>query len=172
MGFRRRAVWGAEAGVIAAATLELSFFVLDLIRLEPLATPVVLSGFLPGPNAVVVDMTSFSGVVDGLWAAYQISLLTAVHFMAFGLVGVGVSLLFDWRQPFEAKRLLALATLCSLAFFGTVAISGSLVALDAVGWLPVLATNVLAAAALGGSLRLVSSDALMEGDIEASEQVA
>ncbi len=168
MGIRRRAIWGAEAGAIAAFTLELSFFVLDLVRLEPLATPVVLSGVLPGPGGVAIDLTSLSGVVDGIWAGYQIGLLTAVHFLAFGLVGVAVSLMFDWRQPFEAKRLLALATLCSLAFFGTVAISGSLVALDAVGLFPVLATNVLAAAALGGSLRMVWSDApLVEGASEA-----
>jgi len=169
MGIYRRAVWGAEAGAIAAATLELSFFVLDLVRLEPLATPVVLSGILPGPGGVVVDLTSLSGLIDLLWGGYQLTLLTAVHFVTFGLVGAAVSLLFDWRQPFEAKRLLALATLCSAAFFGTVAVSGSLVALDTVGLLPILATNVLAAAALGGSLRLVWSDReLVEGASEAA----
>jgi hypothetical protein len=169
MGLYRRAVWGAEAGAIAAGTLELSFFVLDLVRLEPLATPVQLSGVLPGPGGVVVDLTSFAGVVDGLWAGYQIGLLTAVHFLAFGLVGVAVSLLFDWRQPLEAKRLLALASLCSVAFFGTVAISGSLVAIDAVGLFPVLATNALAAAALGASLRMVWSDTeLLESGAEST----
>jgi hypothetical protein len=148
-------VEGAEAGAIAAAALELSFFVLDLVRLRPLATPVALSGVLPGPNGVVVDLSSFSGVVDGLWASYQIGMLTAAHFLTFGLVGIVVSLLFDWRQPLEAKRLLLLATLCSVAFFGTVAASSSMMALDAVGLLPVLSSNVLAAVVLGGSLRLV-----------------
>lgn len=155
MNAYRRAVWGAEAGAIAAGTLELSFFILDLVRLQPLATPVVLSGMLPGPSGFVLDVTSASAVVDVVWAGYQIGLLTVVHFVTFGLVGVVVSLLFDWRQPFEAKRLLALAALCSIAFFGTVAISGSIVALDSVGLVPVLGTNLLAAAVLGGSLRLV-----------------
>lgn len=157
MGAYRRAVWGAEAGAIAAATLEASFFVLDLVRLQPLVTPGTLAGVLPGPGGYVMDLTSFSGVADGLWAAYQIGMLTVVHFLVFGLVGVAVSLMFDWRQPFEAKRLLALAILCSLAFFATVAVSGSLVALEAVGWIPVFVTNVLAAAVLGGSLRLVAA---------------
>lgn len=163
MGAYRRVVWGAEAGAIAAGTLELSFFVLDLVRLQPFATPVVLSGVLPGPGGLVLDLTSVSGIVDLLWAGYQIGLLTAVHFLAFGLVGVVVSLLFDWRQPFEATRLLVLAALCSAAFFGTVAISGSVVALDSVGVAPLLVTNLLAAAVLGGSLRLVSA-----GDSETS----
>jgi len=157
MGAYRRAVQGAEAGAIAAAALEISFFLLDLIRLEPLATPVVLAGVLPGPNGVVVDLTSFSGVIEGLWVASQLGMLTVVHFLTFGLVGVVASLLFDWSQPLEAKRLLVLATLCSAAFFGTVALSSSVVALDSVGLLPVLGTNVLAAAVLGGSLRLVCS---------------
>jgi hypothetical protein len=154
----RRAVWGAEAGAIAAGALELSFFLLDLVRLDPLATPGTLAGVLPGPGGLVVDLTSFAGIADGVWAGYQIGLLTAVHFLTFGLVGVVVSLLFDWRQPFEAKRLLALAALCSTAFFATVAISGSLVAIDTVGWLPVVAANFLAAAAMGGGLRLVAHD--------------
>jgi hypothetical protein len=158
MGAYRRAVLGAEAGAIAAATLELSFFLLDLVRLQPLTTPGVLAGVLPGPNMFVLDLTSSSGLVDAFWAVYQIGMLTVVHFVAFGLVGVVTSLLFDWRQPFEAKRLLFLATLCSVAFFATVTISSSVVALEAVGWFPVLATNLLAATVLGGSLRLVSME--------------
>lgn len=155
MGTYRRVVEGAEAGAIAAAVVELSFFVLDLVRLQPLATPAALSGVVPGPNGILVDLSSFAGVVDGMFASYQIGVLTAVHFLTFGLVGVVVSLLFDWRQPLEAKRLLLLATLCSAAFFGTVAASSSVMALDAVGLLPVLGANVLAAVVLGGTLRLV-----------------
>lgn len=158
MGTYRRAIWGAEAGAIAAGTLELSFFILDLVRLEPLATPGALAGVLPGPGGLVVDLTNFAGIADGVWAGYQIGLLTAVHFLTFGFVGVVVSLLFDWRQPFEAMRLLALAVLCSTAFFATVAVSGSLVSIDSVGWLPVVLANVLAAAAMGGGLRLVAHD--------------
>lgn len=158
LGAYRRAVWGAEAGAIAAGTLEASFFVLDLVRLRPLATPGALAGVLPGPGGLVLDLTSFSGVADGLWAGYQIGLLTAVHFLTFGLVGVMASLLFDWRQAFEAKRLLVLAVLCSVAFFLTVSVSGALVAIDSVGWLPVLGANFFAAAVLGGALTFVARD--------------
>jgi hypothetical protein len=169
MGAYRRAVRGAEAGAIAAASLEGSFFLLDLIRLQPLATPVVLAGVLPGPNVFVLDLTSSSGIADALWAAYQIGTLTVVHFVSFGVVGVVVSLLFDWRQPLEAKRLLLLATLCSAAFFCTVSVTSSVFALDSVGWLPIMGTNVLAAVVLGGSLRLVSKS---EPDGEAVLQAA
>jgi hypothetical protein len=156
MGAYRRAVLGAEAGAIAAGSLEASFFLLDLVRLQPLATPVELAGVLPGPSGVVIDMSSFSGVVDALWAVFQIGELTFVHFFAFCVVGIVVSLLFDWRQPLEAKRLLLLAVLCAGAFFATVAVAGSLVSLNSVGWIPVFGANVLAAVILGGALRLVA----------------
>lgn len=156
MGTYRRAVLGAEAGAIAAASLEVSFFLLDLVRLQPLATPVELAGVMPGPTGIVLDLTSFSGVVDALWAIYQLGTLTFVHFLAFCLVGVVVSLLFDWRQPFEAMRLLLLAALCAGAFFATVALVGSVLSLGSVGWVPIFAANLLAAAILGGSLRLVA----------------
>lgn len=169
MGQYRRAVLGAEAGAIAAGSLEVSFFLLDLVRLRPLATPVVLAGVLPGPSGVVIDLTSFSGVIDLFWVVYQLGALTFVHFLAFGLVGVVVSLLFDWRQPLEAKRLLLLAVLCAGAFFATVAVSGSLVSLSSVGWIPIFGANLLAAAILGGSLRLVATSAPEQDAIAASE---
>jgi len=165
MGAYARAVRGAEAGVIAAAALELSFFVLDLVRLHPLATPVVLSGALPGPGGVMVDLSSASGIAAGLWATYQVVVLTLIHFLTFGVVGVVVSLMFDWRQPFEAGRVMILAGLCTAAFFATVALSGSVVAIGTVGWPAVLATNLLAAVVLGGSLRLVSSDVEEEAPV-------
>jgi hypothetical protein len=167
MGAYARAVRGAEAGVIAAAALEVSFFVLDLIRLHPLATPVVLSGALPGPGGVMVDLTNASGIAAGMWATYQVVVLTLIHFVTFGFVGVVVSLMFDWRQPFEAGRVMLLAGLCTVAFFTTVALSGSVVGIGAVGWPAVLATNLLAAVVLGGSLRLVSSD--VEGKAPATD---
>lgn len=169
MGAYRRAVLGAEAGAIAAASLEVSFFLLDLVRLRPLATPVVLAGVLPGPSGVVVDMTNFSGVLDALWVVFQLGELTFVHFFAFCVVGIVVSLLFDWRQPLEAKRLLLLAVLCAGAFFATVAVAGSLVSLNSVGWIPIFGANVLAAAILGGALRFVAVSAPTEEESEAPE---
>ena len=49
MGMFGRAISGAKAGSIAAAGVALSFFVLDLIQFQPLATPGVLSG-APSPD--------------------------------------------------------------------------------------------------------------------------
>lgn len=152
-----RAMHGAEAGAIAALALEGAFFLLDAVRLTPLATPVALSGAVPGPGGFPVDLTSISGVLAILWSTYQILLLTAVHLLAFGAVGVLAGLLFDWSEPTDAGQIAVVTVLCTLAFYGTVALSGSVVALASVGWGVVVTMNLLAALMLTGSLRLVST---------------
>jgi hypothetical protein len=153
-----RAVRGAEAGAITAVAVEVSFFVLDLIRLHPLATPGALSGASLGPGGFALDLTSLTGVIAALWATYQILLLTFSHVLTFAVVGVAASLMFDWTAPLRADRLLVVAALCAAGLFGTVAITSSLGALEAVGTPLIVAMNVLAALILAWSLRLVSKE--------------
>ena len=93
-----RAIKGAEAGAIAAAGVALSFFVLDLIRFQPLATPGALSGAVYGPAGFEWDLTSVSGLLSGLSMAYRIASFTILHFLAFALAGVFVALRFDWKH--------------------------------------------------------------------------
>lgn len=153
-----RLAHGVEAGAIAAGTVELSFFVLDLVRLEPLATPAILSGASLGPGGGALDLGSLSGVLAGLWGTYQILTLTFTHVLTFALAGLVASLLFDWSRPGGIGRILFVTLLCTAAFFGTVAVSSSVVALDTVGTAWVMGINLLGALALVGSLRFVSSD--------------
>ncbi|MBT8489137.1 MAG: hypothetical protein KJO65_09975 [Gemmatimonadetes bacterium] len=153
----QRVARGAEAGAIAAATVEVSFFVLDAVRLQPMATPGVLSGASLGPGGGALDLGSLSGVLSSLWATYQVLTLTATHFVLFAAVGIAASLLFDWSKPGRLARFGFVALLCTAAFFATVAISGSSVALDEVGIGWIVAMNLLGAAALAAGLRLVSS---------------
>lgn len=160
----QRVAQGAEAGAIAAATVEVSFFVLDAVRLHPMATPGVLSGASLGPGGGAVDLDGLSGLLGPLWATYQVLTLTATHFVLFAAVGVAASLLFDWSKPGRLVRFGFVALLCTVAFFATVAISNSLVALDSVGIGWIVAMNLLGAAALAGALRLVSSPVPEEAD--------
>ncbi len=152
MGKYDRAVRGAQAGAIAAGGIALSFFVLDLIRFQPLATP----GAVLGPAGFELDLTSMSGLVAGLSTAYRIATFTVLHFLAFALVGVLASLLFDWKHLAGLKRLLAVAALCTAAFYGTVAVSSSVVALESVGPGTVVAVNLFAAILLVGYLHLAN----------------
>jgi len=148
-----RAVKGAEAGAIAAAAIALSFFVFDLMRLQPLGTPGTLSGALLGPGREW-DFTNFAGFIAGLSMAYRIATFTAVHFLTFALVGVLASLLFDWKGGVGLKPLLTVVGLCVAAFAATAAGSGSAVALKAMGPLAVVLAGVFAALFLVGCLRL------------------
>ena len=156
-----RAVKGAEAGAIAAAGVALSFFVLDLIRFQPLATPGALSGAVYGPAGFEWDFTSVSGLLAGLSVAYRIATFTILHFLAFALVGVLAALRFDWKNWGGLKPLLAVAALCTVAFTATAAFSaivsglGLVVVLQALRPVAVLGVNFLAAILLVGYLCLV-----------------
>ena len=101
-----RAIKGAQAGACAAAAVALSFFVLDLVRLQPLATPGFLSGAVFGPAGLEWDLTSWSGFVAGLVTAYKITTFTLLHFLTFALVGVFASLALDWKNKtaFKPRR--------------------------------------------------------------------
>lgn len=151
-----RAIRGAEAGAVAAAGVALTFFVLDLLRLQPLGTPGALSGAVFGPAGLEWDLTTLSGLFAGLSTAFRIATFTVVHFLAFALVGVLASLLFDWKHRAGLKPFLAVAVLCTLAFSAAVAGAGSVVALESVGPVAVVLVNLLAAILLVGYLRLAA----------------
>ena len=151
-----RAVKGAEAGALTAAGVALSFFVLDLIGFQPMATPGALSGAVYGPAGFDWDLTSVSGLLAGLSIAYRITTFTILHFLAFALVGVLASLQFDWKHRVGLKPLLVVAVLCTLAFSATVAASGSVVALESLGPVTIVGMNLFAAILLVGFLRLAN----------------
>ena len=170
-----RAIRGAEAGAVAAAGVALTFFVLDLLRLQPLGTPGALSGAVFGPAGLEWDLTTLSGLFAGLSTAFRIATFTVVHFLAFALVGVFAALRFDWKHWGGFKPLLAVAALCTVAFTATAAFSatvsglGLVVALEALGPVVIVGVNFLAATLLVGYLRLVHmpdpGDAPDPGDV-------
>ncbi len=157
-----RAVKGAEAGAIAAAGVALSFFVLDLIQFQPLATPGALSGAVYGPAGFEWDLTSVSGLLAGLSVAYRIATFTILHFLTFALVGVVAALYFDWKEWGGLKPLLAVAALCTAAFSATAVFSATVaglnmvIALESLGVVSVVGVNLLGAFLLVGYLRLVN----------------
>ncbi len=163
MGIFGRALRGAEAGALAAFGVALAFFVVDLIRLQPLATPGALSGAAFGPGGFEVNLTSLSGLVAGVSTAFRIATFTGLHFLAFALVGVLASFLFDWKQRAGLKQLLAVAVLCTAAFSATAAVSGSFVALESLGTVAVVVVNLFAAILVVGYLRL--ADMPEPGDV-------
>ncbi len=152
----RRAMRGAQAGAFAAAGVALAFFVLDLIRLQPLATPGFLSGAVLAPAGLQWDFTGMSDLIAGIETAYLITTFTLLHFLTFALVGVLASVYFNWKHKIGFMPLLAVAALCTAAFSATVLGSGSVVALESLGWVAVVGVNLFAAFLLVGYLRLAS----------------
>ena len=156
MGIRARIARGAEAGAITAGAVEVSFFVLDLVRLRPLATPAMLSGVGLTPAGFSLELGSIPGAVDAAWAIYQISLLTLAHVLAFAAAGIVASFAFDWRRAGGLERFGILAALCSMALLATVVLSSSMGALGAVGLWTVLGMMLIAPAILGSILRVLA----------------
>jgi hypothetical protein len=156
MGFYARVARGAEAGAITAAAIEVSFFVLDLVRLRPLATPATLSGAGVSPAALSLDLTNVAGAVEALWVTSQISLLTLAHFTAFAAAGIAASFAFDWRRSGGLERYGIVAALCALALLATVLFSSSLGALGSIGVWMILGMMLVAPAILGAVLRVLS----------------
>lgn len=156
MGMFGRAIRGAEAGTVAAVGVALSLFVLDLIRLESMGAPGALSGAVFGPAGLEWDLTTMSGLIAGLSTAFRIATFTLLHFLSFALVGVLASFLFDWRRGVGLKALLAVAVLCTMAFSATLAGSGSVVTLQALGPVTVGGVSLFAALLLAGFLRLAA----------------
>ena len=105
----RRAIRGAQAGAFAAAGIALAFFVLDLVRLQPLATPGFLSGAVLAPAGLQWDFTGMSDLIAGLETAYMITTFTLLHFLTFALVGGLASVYFDWKHKIGLLPLLAVS---------------------------------------------------------------
>ena len=157
MSLKARVARGAEAGAVTAAAVEVSFFVLDLVRLRPLATPAALSGAGVSPAGLSLDLTDVAGAMEALWVTYQLSLLTLAHFAAFAVAGVITSLAFDWRAAGGLERYGIVAAICSLALLATVSFSSSVGALGAIGAGMILGMMLIAPAILGAILRVLST---------------
>ena len=156
MGRAGRVVRGVKAGTVAATGVALSFFVLDVLTVQPLASPGALSGAVVGPTGFELDLASYSGVIATVSMAYRLAMFTALHFLAFGFVGVLTSILFDWKSLAGLRRLLAVAILCTAAFYGTAALAGSGVLVQSLQLWAVLAVNLLAATLIVGYLHLAN----------------
>ena len=116
---------GLQAGVLAGTAVIVLFFLLDLVRLQPLAT------------------TIFAG---------NLLTLTILHFLAFSILGVGA---VWGCERCRIKLNVATGALYgliagSLVFYGCVAFLGTNVLTDLPGPVSIAVGNLLAGAVMGG----------------------
>jgi hypothetical protein len=143
---------GIQGGLMAGAAVLILFFLFDLARLQPLATPFSLSAQLLGPNGLSLDMPVISQVLAIVIFAGNLLSLTVLHFLAFSLLGVGAI----WgcencRFPLNiATGALLGITAGTGAYYACMALFGDHVLAGSPGVPSVLAANLVAGALLGG----------------------
>ncbi len=87
---------GAVAGVYAGTALIALFFVIDLLRLQPLATPAFLSSAMLGqPVEASPGLLAALKVADIILLARNITTFTMLHFGVFASLGIGAAFLFE-----------------------------------------------------------------------------
>lgn len=133
---------GLVAGFIAATAFAAWFLLVDVAQGQPLATPAYMSG-------LVFSFTT------ALPASARLAAFTILHFLAFGAVGVLVSLL---SERWDLKPMLSLGVvlgflLFDVVFYGSVLLLGVNV-VRALGWPQVLTANIVAGVVLLGYLRV------------------
>lgn len=133
---------GLIAGVIGATAVALWFFLLNGLTGRPLLyTPIVLGR---GLFSVLGPLGNESEMLHVL--AY-----TLVHFAAFALLGVVVSLIVHRaeRQPSILALFLVLFVVFEMAFYGFTAILADQTILGEMAWWEIGAANLLAALLMG-----------------------
>ena len=85
---KHRTKVGIQAGLLAGASIMVLFFLMDLIRLQPLATPLALGGHFFGPNGPFLDTPILSQLLAVTLFAGNLLTLTLLHFLFFSFLGV------------------------------------------------------------------------------------
>jgi hypothetical protein len=156
-GFLHRAEAGTAAGLLAAVTVAMLYFLEGALRLHPLSVPAALASGLfggvgSGPRALG---PGGSFVVLGV-ELLEILGYTVLHLLAFAAVGAVAAFVLDvstmWTGALGGAAFAGVAG-TGLMYMVRWAV-GTPVALDVLGLPGVLLTNALAGAVIGISLYL------------------
>jgi len=152
---------GIRAGLLGGFAVAILFFLLDLARLEPLATPFALGTTLLGPFGSTVDIPVLSELVSITAFAGNILALTLLHFLAFSILGIcALRGCESCGVPFNVMTgALFGLVVCSLVFYGCLALGGSHVLAAAPGPVAVAGGNLFAGAVMGGFAQSIKEPA-------------
>ncbi len=158
MDLQAQARIGVQAGLLAGTVVAATFFVADLARLAPLATPTALSCSFLGPCKMSFDTPFVVESVTVISLGGRLAALTLLHLLVFSALGVGVVALCHYsRVPLNALTgaLYGLVA-CSVVFYTAIWFSNAatVIALPSLG--SILLVNLLAGAVMGGYFQLAS----------------
>jgi hypothetical protein len=151
-----RVTQGMRGGFLAAGTVAGFFFVSDLLHLAPLATPTALGHAVLGPWAVAIDFPIVAQVANGALVGGKLLTLTGIHFLTFGLLGIGAVAVFDrYQVPLNIVSgsvfgLVAYSTMFAIGM----AMAGSDVLTGLPGIGSVAAANLLGGGVMGGYMQM------------------
>jgi hypothetical protein len=140
---------GIVAGVVAAVTVAVWFFVLDIAQGRPFYTPTVLGTALFGRGAGLTPLENMPPSLE------MVLMFTWVHGLAFAAIGGIVSRLLGMveRHPGVGFGILLLFVIFEFGFTVAAMIFAAPI-LKVLTWPAVLVANLLAAAAMAGYFRL------------------
>ncbi|MEO6447287.1 MAG: hypothetical protein ABIZ91_12065 [Gemmatimonadaceae bacterium] len=132
---------GVTAGLIGATAVALWFFVADLIAGQPLYTPIALGSALQG----------FFGATSVASAPLTVLMYTVFHYLAFILVGLIVSAVFNAaeREPSILAGFAILFVMLELASLGLVVLVQESSVLRSIAWYQIGAANLVASISMG-----------------------
>jgi hypothetical protein len=140
---------GIVAGVLAAVTVAVWFFILDMIQGRPFYTPTVLGTALFSRGAGLAALENVRPSLE------MVLMFTWVHGMAFAAIGGLVSRLLGTveRHPGVGFGMLLLFVIFEFGFTVAAMLFAAPI-LKALTWPAVLVANLLAAAVMAGYFRL------------------
>lgn len=137
---------GAVGGLFGGVAVVAFFFVYDLVRLEPFATPAFLSGAVlgSGPRSSAGDLGVFMTIASVITGAGHILVYSFLHLLVFCLLGVGAAFMFLWidEPPKVLSGALYGLLVCSLVFYVALGLTGDLT--GAPDWRAVVLGNLFA----------------------------
>ncbi len=123
---------GVIAGLLGGLSIAVWFLIVDSAQGVPFRTPALVANGLMGRGGTEVGV--------GLIASY-----TFIHFFAFGAIGIGVAWVIS-KFPVSPGAVMGVVLgflLFDLLFYGSVVVTGVDI-VNELGWLEVLAGNVIA----------------------------
>jgi len=161
MDLQAQAKIGVQAGLLAGTVVAAIFFVADLARLAPLATPVALSCSFLLSCEMSFDTPFVVESVTIISLGGRLAALTLLHLLVFAALGAGAVVVSQaCRVPMNALTgaLYGLVA-CTVVFYTAFWLSNAttVIALPSLG--SILLVNLLAGAVMGGYFQLASRKA-------------
>lgn len=155
MRLRHRVVAGCEAGLLAGASVIVIFLLRDLISVQPLSTPVALTGRWFGSGGVEMDLTLLAKITAVMGFGTRLVAYTLFHFLAFVCLGVAAAVMLrfngSWIASLSRGAVFGVSA-CSLVYYGGAIVAEFAVTSGTPALGAILGTNLMAGVIIGGFL--------------------